>query len=288
MAQLELENFDGPFGAEVKGLTSASTLDAAECQLLCDAFDQRGVLVFRDLEIEQPFQMALVDLLIRTARDFRIAPPLATSDNLYVSNRKAGAASPFGRLLFHADGMWAETPYKSVSLFAEHIEQPSVPTTFASTANAWVTLPADLRARVEGLHAVHTAGQHQQDDDPDVLVSLPENPKSTTKPIAFTHPRTGQTLLFVSEQVTHEIVGMPQDEADQLLKELFAHLYSPANVITHEWRTGDLAVWDNLSVQHGRPAVKAEGLERTLRRYAAPSDALAAADKTFGYERAMI
>ena len=71
----------------------------------------------------------------------------------YVSNTEPDGGSPYGRLLFHSDMMWSDLANQVPSLFAVEAEQPSTPTVFASTTLAWDTLPDDLRARVEGLHA---------------------------------------------------------------------------------------------------------------------------------------
>ena len=36
--------------------------------------------------------------------------------------------------------------------------------------------------------------------------------------------------------------------------QLFAILYDEANVYHHHWRQDDLVIWDNIALQHGRPA----------------------------------
>ena len=63
---------------------------------------------------------------------------------------------------------------------------------------------------------------------------------------------------------------MPGAEGEELLQELFAHLYTNANVVHHQWSKGDLAAWDNLAVQHGRPNVQLDSPTRTLRRATVP------------------
>jgi alpha-ketoglutarate-dependent taurine dioxygenase len=60
-------------------------------------------------------------------------------------------------------------------------------------------------------------------------------------------------------------VELPEAESTALLEELFAHLYRPEHVYTHDWALGDLVVWDNHAVQHSRPEIGVEQA-RTLRR----------------------
>jgi alpha-ketoglutarate-dependent taurine dioxygenase len=167
--------------------------------------------------------------------------------------------------------MWWHKPNEVVSLYAVEVHQPAVPTIFVSTAHAWATLPADLSARVEGLSATHTAAQISRGmEKGDVLVSLIKQPPSTTRPIGYRHPRTGETILYVCEQMTEKVVGLAPDESEHLLEELFAHLYNPACRWEHHWRNGDLVIWDNLTIQHARPEVRSDGPPRTLRKVAIP------------------
>ena len=53
-----------------------------------------------------------------------------------------------------------------------------------------------------------------------------------------------------------------REASDTLLEELFATLYASETMLVHDWNPGDLVVWDNWSVQHGRPS-----LAKVTRRY---------------------
>jgi alpha-ketoglutarate-dependent taurine dioxygenase len=103
-----------------------------------------------------------------------------------------------------------------------------------------------------------------------VLVSTFQRAPSTVTPIAHRHPRTGVTILYICEQMTQQIVGMPPEEGERLLEQLFEHMYAPTNRWDHSWRKSDLVVWDNLAVQHARPNVLTEGPARTLRKFFSP------------------
>jgi alpha-ketoglutarate-dependent taurine dioxygenase len=103
-----------------------------------------------------------------------------------------------------------------------------------------------------------------------VLVSTFENAQMRTTPIGMRHPRTGETVLYVSQQQTREIDGLPESESEALLEELFSHLYRAEALYEHDWRNGDLVAWDNIAIQHARPNVTLEGPVRTLRKVFAP------------------
>ena len=172
--------------------------------------------------------------------------------------------------------MWADDPFQVLSLYGVEVELPTAPTSFVSGVEAWATLPDDLRARVEGLHALHTAGEVRRGDLTDVLVSNVQRPPTTVAPIALTHPRTGDTVLYVCEQMTKEIVELPADEGEALLQALFEHVYDPARCWEQEWHERDFVVWDNVAMQHARQNVEVEGPARTLRKVASPVPKLAA------------
>jgi taurine dioxygenase len=72
-------------------------------------------------------------------------------------------------------------------------------------------------------------------------------------------------VLYVTELQTDSIVGLEPEESEEILAALFAHLYQSGNVLEHRWRVGDLVIWDNVSLQHGRPAMPTAEI-RTHRR----------------------
>src|SRR5947207_1284827 len=138
---------------------------------------------------------------------------------------------------------------------------PLSPARFASNVAAARMLPDALRARVEGLEMVHLVDTVSGRDNKRKRVSdvggddapLDLFPRYA-RPAIWTHPVTGVELLFVLEQQASHFVGWTCDASDELVEEIFAIAYQPSNVYEHSWRVGDLAVWDNLALQHGRRA----------------------------------
>jgi taurine dioxygenase len=271
MGQLQIRNINDSFGAVVTGLDPLNDLGGETGRALRQLFDDRGVLLFRDLDIDSAHQNELCRLLIGTEG----AEP-APDKTYYVSNKEPDGAAPYGRLMFHADMMWSPEPFQALSLYATNVEVGSATTTLASGTCAWQSLPTVLRARVEHLLAVHITGQVYSRGGEDLLRAERQNERSALKSIAQRHPRTGKTILYVSQQNTREIAGFAPDESEKLLQTLFAHLYRPANVYEHTWRTGDLLVFDNLAMQHGRGNVELNGPTRTLRKAIAPVPQIAA------------
>lgn len=273
MSTIEVREADAPIGAEVVGLDPTRPLDAQTFAVLQDAFDRRSVLVFRELDIDLLFQSRLCRKLI--GEDVAAVAGVdeqAPDDIFWISNRRDGAAAPYGRLPFHSDSMWSHDPYLVLSLYGVQIAPPVAPTWFAGAISGWETLPSELRARVEDLHALHVSGIINRSADPadEVPVADFGTTLSTVEPLRWTHPRTGRSLLWACEQMTKEIIELDPDESESLLLDLFDHLYSSANRWEHQWQEGDLLVWDNVAVQHSRPDVAADGPVRTMRKFGTP------------------
>ena len=287
MVQLRVRDLSPFLGAEIEGFDPKAGIDEADWVILTTAFYDRGFLVFRDIDLDVVAQHRIVDTLYAGGRETAVQESDAARFS-YVSNTEPDGGAPYGRLLFHSDMMWSEFAWQIPSLYAVEVEQPSVPTVFTSTTYAWETLPAELRARAEGLRARHESGPQGRGDsvyEDDLLQPQWTQLRSIVTPVAMRHPHTDRTMLYVCEQQTREIVELPENESNELLEALFAHLYNPDRLWEHHWRAGDLVVWDNQAVQHGRPYVVADGPARTLRKIHAPSD-LRARVGTPTYEKA--
>lgn len=287
MAKLTIKDITPAFGAEISGLEPKVPLDAETCAQLRTLFDERSLLVFRDVDIDVQFQTYLSNMLI--GDDASVPDDLPIMKDFYVSNEKPKSAAPFGRLMYHSDSQWAKNWCYALSLYGEKVEQPSAPTMFVSSIVGWDTLPEHLRKRAEGHFVIHQHDpetyQKRAAGDPDVLLNdLKASEDSDPQPIVLTHPRTGRKLLYISQQMTRNVEGMSEQESDELLGLLFDHLYDKNKEMAHHWREGDLVVWDNIALQHARPNVQSEGPARTLRKTIAPPPKVGAV-KSLNYSK---
>jgi alpha-ketoglutarate-dependent taurine dioxygenase len=290
---LQITPLSQAFGAEVRGLDPTVTPDEAARDELRKAFDDFGLLVFREVELDRWMQTFVTELVRGEIdlSDDKIASDAERQSTFYISNKVEDAAAPFGRLMWHSDGMWSDHPFEVISLYGEAVEPPVPPTRFASTTRAWDTLPTELRERVEAASAVHVPGPESfshrrgEDEEGDLVQPVRDQEYSVTKPVAHKHPRTGRTLLFVSQQMTSHIDGIPAEESEKLLEALFEHMYAPENMLEHDWNERDLVVWDNLACQHARPDVKLDSSVRTLRKVGWPLPPMASRQAVGSYRR---
>jgi taurine dioxygenase len=126
------------------------------------------------------------------------------------------------------------------------------------------------------LHGLHVTGpeyiheRRRRAFDGELSTPKRDHVPLIAAPVEHRHPRTDSSLLYVSQGMTREIIELGSEESEDLLEELFEHLYRSEHVYAHEWREGDLIVWDNFAVQHGRPNVLLDGPTRTFRKIGLP------------------
>jgi taurine dioxygenase len=201
-------------------------------------------------------------------------PPVG-ADSGYVSNvtdkqeTKVGQQTGTDELLWHADGTYGPHPGIGTSLFAKEVTPGSAPTLYLNAVHALKTLPARLRERIASLKAMHM--RDTQDyrtakpySDKEMQNKDPKQIRAHEHPIIYRPPHNDVDVLYVNRLLTSHITGLPRDEADALMEELFTHLYDEKNAYTHQWQLNDVIIWDNIALQHRRPAMGAKN--RHLRR----------------------
>jgi taurine dioxygenase len=67
-----------------------------------------------------------------------------------------------------------------------------------------------------------------------------------------TDPKTGRRALFLGRRPNAYVLGLTVPESEDLLDALWDHATQPRFAMCHEWRIGDLLMWNNLSVLHRR------------------------------------
>jgi taurine dioxygenase len=246
------------FGAVLE-LDLRDPLDAAQQRELRGLFAARHLLLFPEQDISFEDQVRVVGYL---------GPVLAGGPE-WVSNVREGGLVPEGALLFHSDFIFTAEPNLGLCLYATEVPPGGSPTNFADAVGAAGRLPSDLRERVRGRTALNVFDLSDQRGDTRFREAAlgPETPLSPryAHPVLRRHPTTGQELLSVNQMQTDRIIGLDAPESEETLEALWALLYAPENTYSHHWRVGDLVLWDNIAVQHGRPAPPRD-VPRTMRR----------------------
>lgn len=188
--------------------------------------------------------------------------------------READEKTPIFAETWHSDWSFLDTPPAATVLYANVIPPVGGDTLFADQYAAWDALPGSMKSLLRHRMGVHSArrgyardGMYgERDKGRSMAIRFGDSAlKTRLHPIARPHTETGRPALFVSPGYTIGIDGMPDDEASQILKELFAHQCRPEFVYRHKWSEGMLTIWDNRCVIHAATGGY-EGHRRLLHR----------------------
>ena len=138
-------------------------------------------------------------------------------------------------------------------LYACEVPPEGGDTWFTSLTTAYDRLPDGLKVRIEDLKAVHSYAHVYAQKYPD-RQPLTEERKAQVPdlihPVVRTHPVTGRKVLYTSEYIIKQFIGMSLDESRELLDELNARATGDDLIYRHRWRVGDLVFWDNRATMH--------------------------------------
>jgi alpha-ketoglutarate-dependent taurine dioxygenase len=261
---LEFHPLPGPFGVRLDGLDLREHHAQAVREAVRDAWLEHALVLVRgqDLAVEHHKRFAEWFGPISTAGY------AATADRSekYISNTRAEGVAREGSLLKHQDFCFFENLLPGLSLYAEEVPEVGGATIFASTQLAYERLPEELRQRVAQLHAQHVYDYRSDYGTQRFRVASSPGAPTATHPVVLRHPATGRPLLFVNELMTDSIVELDERASEELLHELWSYLDDDAVRYEHRWEVGDLIVWDNLALQHGRRDFP-RGQRRSLRRF---------------------
>ena len=191
----------------------------------------------------------------------------------YVTTRPDEYISGSGELNFHADFSWSVDGADAVfSLYGVEIDRED-PTIFADMSLALQRLPEALRRQLDDLELVKCVNFYHNNSDefgPRYRLCHRDPAKDYGETVSvsraiLTHPRSGKDILNVCQNFTSHVRGWSYEASDRLFEALEPYQYSENHQYWHRWRTGDLVLWDNLALQHGRKPVSS-GATRHLQR----------------------
>jgi taurine dioxygenase len=247
-----------PFGVEI-GDSLSSLLDLSGTSSLRRALARHHLVVLRGSELDDDTQVQLTAQLGRVMRE-----PATEQPRSFVSNVREGAVAPSGELVWHQDGAFLQRPFPAIALYGVDVEPDAAPTLFASNARAFALLPPPTRARVQGLQARHVFTSDLAASYTRSAFDERGTAFSAEHPVVMHEPTTGAPFLYVNGLMT-SVITDAGEPCEGMLEELLGTIYDDGNVVEHHWSTGDLVIWDNLAVQHRRPAATSDAV-RDLRR----------------------
>ena len=157
---------------------------------------------------------------------------------------------------FHTDYSYLQVPARATTLYSIVVPKKGGDTLFANQQAAYDDLPDAMKRRIEPLYGIHHYGNRNDRDDASRTAASPLTAEQKAKMplithrIARPHPVTGRKSLYAVSGSSFGIVGMPEDEALDLLDELAAHSTQPKYRYALKYGVGDVVIWDNASLLH--------------------------------------
>ena len=255
---MRIEASSSSCGALIHGVDLSSQLDTAQIANIRKTWLQHQVIAFTGQ------QLALEDIE-RFA--FYVGPRgedpyiagLPGHPHVVEVKREADEKSKLFAETWHSDWSFLPSPPAGTVLYGEVIPPTGGDTLFADQYAAFDALPAALKSTLAGKLGIHSArgGYSRQglygekDVGRSMAIRFGDSAlKTRVHPLIKTHPETGRQALFVNAGYTIGIEGMPQDEAQDLLRQLFKHQIEPRFIYRHRWQPGMLTLWDNRNLLH--------------------------------------
>ena len=254
---MEVVPTKAPIGAEIRGVDWSQTTDDDSIAAIEHAFNEHGVVFFRNQSLSPDGLLALTKRFGELAfnvfgEDHGLPgyPGVVLISNIEEDGRDIGVKRAGAR--WHSDMCYTAKPPRGTILCAREVpEQDGLvlgDTCFAATHTAYDDLPDELKAQIEGRKAIFDfAGRERAQI---ITEELRARFPAVTHPIVRTHPHTGRKCLYVMRDDCTGVVDMEDGAAQQLITALADHIIRPEYVYRHRWQAGDVLMWDNCTVQH--------------------------------------
>lgn len=267
------------FGLEVSGVELSSPIDDDSFSEIRDLYFSHSALLFRDQDLSPQSQARLVHRFgcpkIETRKQFNLKdyPEVSTIGNVKHPDGEDAAFFVRGGFGWHTDGTSACHVDAATFLYAVEVPKVGGDTLLCSTATAYENIPETLKDQLSDLEMLCSFHAHNDpllEADPDSHIPLTKEERRALPPvwhkIVQVHPVTGRTVLYMNFNPI-EFNSVSLSVGEEWLQEALAVATQDQYVYRHEWKPGDLLIWDNHAVLHsGTPTACYKSDRRLMHR----------------------
>jgi taurine dioxygenase len=256
-------------GATIEGLDLGAPVTPEGVDAVTHALGQYGVIRFPHQQLTgralRDFSARFGELEVHVSNVYQEPgiPEVMILSNIVENGKPIGLAD--------AGQDWhTDMSYARMIAFANVLYAVKVPrrdgvtlgnTEFSNMHAAYDDLPADVKARLDGLTATHDFDKFWS-----MMVKRPGSKRAplsqaqrrarppVSHPVVLTHPITGRKVLYANPGYTVKINELAADESDALLDYLFAHQLQSKYRYVHRWQEGDVLMWENFGTIHNAVA----------------------------------
>lgn len=262
-------------GARIEGIDLTKSLNESQIGELRQLWLEHKVIAF-------PNQSLAPEDLERVAQyfgDIGEDPFFGHIDgypNICAIQRDADEKTPIFAEIFHTDWSFMAIPPAGTALFGITIPPHGGDTLFADQVKAFDEMPAELREKVEGLTAIHSAalgyapdgayGDGDQAKGRSMQIRPSEKARETcAHSFIREHHETGNKALYSSAAYIQGFEGMSPEDSEALAMELYVYQTQEKFQYRHQWEKDMLVIWDNRSLLHSATG-GFDGYDRLLHR----------------------
>lgn len=244
--KLSITNLTPRIGAEIN--TDIETLLSGSAAAEIRAtLEDRGVVALREIALTDEQQVAFS----RTLGDFVEEGKEGIYKITMDTDENANAQYLKGAFYWHIDGTTLDVPIFASLLSAWQLSETGGETEFCNTYAAYDDLPDSEKKSLAELKVVHSLETAQLYVNPEPSYETLQQWRrmpSNTLPLVWNH-KSGRKSLVLGSTASH-VEGMSLEAGRALLCRLRDWATQPQFVYRHEWKIGDLVIWDNTGTMH--------------------------------------
>ncbi|MGW8884241.1 TauD/TfdA dioxygenase family protein [Streptomyces sp. NPDC055749] len=245
---LEISPLTPHIGAEVSGVDLTRPISKELVTELRQALLEWKVIFFRDQHSFTPdHHLALAGVW----GEPEVNPFFPQGETVGVSRLAKDAMAVGNENIWHSDHSFMAAPALGSVLRAVEVPPAGGDTMWADMGAAYDNLSEDMKARIDGLTAVHdwvpSWGATMTEEQ---IARFRQTLPPVEHPVVVRHPVSGRKVLYVNEPFTTRIVGLSDEENRELLDELVLQARVPEYQVRFRWQPDSIAIWDNIAVQH--------------------------------------
>ena len=256
-APLRVEPVAGALGASVTGIDLTGVREVSQLDGLRQALADHLVVFLPEQDLSLDDLERVTDLLGgRDATPF--VEPLEDRPFVIRVIKEPTDVLNFANA-WHSDLSYLPTPPAYTLLHAWDVPDHGGDTVWSNQYLAYETLSGGLRATLDRLRAVHSAGMAygtggllDQFKDLSSMAIAPSDDAfaENVHPAVAVHPVTRRRALYVNPVYTTRFDGWSKEESHALLGHLHRHSINENFTCRLRWSVKTLAIWDNRCVMH--------------------------------------
>jgi taurine dioxygenase len=256
--KIQIELSGQACGATVTNIDLAMPITGEQVKQIRDAWLEHHVLAFPDQAMSDD-DLERFSLEFGPFGDDPFIASIEGRKHIVAVQRAAGETSPVFAEAWHTDWSFQATPPAGTCLYGITIPPHGGDTLFVDQHKALQAMPHDLRARLEGLSAIHSArqgyspeGAYGKGDEGRSMSIITSDEANALQlhPILREHPETGELGVFGCAGYVLGFDGLEASVSDQLLMDLYQWQTQERFQYRHKWQPNMLLMWDNRSVMH--------------------------------------